>query len=89
MIRRRKSACKLKDLRNWAYDCAIRRSIKPRLGGFEEMVGCNAGAVSGIGRDARLGPFGIPLCVSGEVEAFGTGVGGFRPPGCHSIARVG
>ena len=29
---------------------------------------------------ARVRPFGFPFCVTSEVEAFGTGVSGFRPP---------
>ena len=62
------------------YDCAVRRSSKPRLGGFEEVEGCNAGAESEIGRDERVNPFGTPFCVSSDVEAFGTDVSGFRPP---------
>jgi hypothetical protein len=78
-IRRRKSACKLNDLRYWMCDCTVRRSIKPRLGGFE-VDGCNAGAEGGIGRGEWVRPFGIPFCVASEVEAFGTGVSGFRPP---------
>ena len=62
------------------YDCAVRRSIKPRLGGFEEVEGWNAGAEGGIGRGERVRPFGIPFCVASEVKVFGTGVSGFRPP---------
>ena len=62
------------------YDCAVRRSIKPRLGGFEEVEGWNADADGGIGRGERVRPFGIPFCIASEVEAFGTGVSGFRPP---------
>ena len=44
------------------------------------MVGCNVGAESGIGRGEGARPFGIPFCVASEVEAFGAGVSGFRPP---------
>ena len=29
---------------------------------------------------ARVHPVGIPFCVTCEIEAFGTGVSGFRPP---------
>ena len=46
----RRSACKLSDLRNRMYGYAICRTIKPRLGGFEEVEGCSAGAEGGIGR---------------------------------------
>ena len=62
------------------YDCAVRRSIKPRLGEFEEVEGFNAGAEGGIGRGERIRPFGIPFCVASDAEAFVTGVSGFRPP---------
>jgi hypothetical protein len=64
------------------YDCAVCRSIKPRLGGLglEEVEGWNAGAEGGIGRGEGARPFGIPFCAANEVEAFGTGVSGFRPP---------
>lgn len=62
------------------YDCAVRRSIKPRLGGFEEVEGFNTGAEGGIGRGERVRPFGIPFCVASDVEAFVTGVSGFRLP---------
>jgi len=62
------------------YDCAVRRSIKPRLGGFEDVDGCITGADGGIGRGEGARPFGIPFCVANKVEGFGTGVSGFRPP---------
>jgi len=78
-IRRRRRAFKLSDLRYWIYDCAVRRSIKPRLGGFE-VNGCNAGGKGGIGRGEGVRPFGIPFCVASKVEPFGTGVSGFRLP---------
>ena len=56
--------------------CAVGRSIEARLGGFEKVEGCNAGAEGEIAR----GPFGIPFCVASEVEVLGTGVSGFNPP---------
>ena len=61
------------------YGCAVRRSIKPRLGG-SEVEGGNAGSEAGIGGSQGVRPFGIPFCVTSEVEAFGTGVSDFRPP---------
>ena len=44
------------------------------------MEGCNAGAEGWDWKGERVRPFGIPFCVTSEVEAFGTGVSGFRLP---------
>jgi len=77
-MRRRKSACKLSDLRYWTYDWAVRRRIKPRLGGFKED-GCNGSAKGGTGRGEGVRPFGTPFRFVTAVEVFGTGVSGFRP----------
>ena len=62
------------------YDCAVRRSIKPRLGGLRKWRVATRVLRGGIGRGERVRPFGIPFCVTSGPEAFGTGVSGFRPP---------